>query len=170
MLRKAIIKSADVTIDGVSVAQLAEEELYVIMNLSKDRIAPDLLGVDSGGRLMKLADYSGKVVMLVFWNGHGDDGERLIEWVNTLSKDTRFEGKAFEVVGVNNNLREDLRKMQASGKVGWPNFSDPENKLAEIYRMSNWPTCYVLGPDRKIHYSGAIGTFAELTAAALLQE
>ena len=170
MIRKAIVKSADVTVDGISMAKLAEEELYIIMNLSKDRIAPDFEGSDSGGRSMKLSDYSGKVVMLIFWNTMDNDASGLIQWVKALRKDDRFAGKEFVVVGVNNNLRTELRTLQADGKVDWPNFSDPQNKLAEKYRLSAWPTCYVLGPDRKIHYIGNIGPFAELTAAALLSE
>ncbi|BCX49984.1 hypothetical protein HAHE_38920 [Haloferula helveola] len=170
MLRKAIIDSADVEVDGVSMAQLAEEELYIIMNLSKGQVAPDLEGVDSGGRPMKLSDHSGNVVLLVFWNSAGEGADGLIEWVSAMRKDERFAGKSFEVVGVNSDPREELRKMQAAGTVDWPNFSDPSNDLGKQYRVGVWPTAYVLGPERKIHYVGAMGTFAELTAAAVLDE
>jgi len=39
-LRKAIIQSSDVELNGVTVAKLAEDELYVIRFLSKGRVAP----------------------------------------------------------------------------------------------------------------------------------
>lgn len=170
MLRKAIIDAADVELANTTVAELAEEELYIIMNLSKGQTAPELTGEDSGGRPMKLSGFSDKVVLLVFWNSGGDGPDALIEWVNALRKDSRFEGKEFEVVGVNCDPRESLREMQADGRVSWPNFSDPGQELAKTYRVGSWPVAYVLGKDRKIHYVGSVGTFAELTAAAVLSE
>jgi peroxiredoxin len=170
MLRKAIIDAADVKVDQTTVAALAEEELYIITNLSKGTVAPELEGEDSGGRPMKLSAHEGKVVVLVFWNSSGEGPEGLLEWVSALRRDERFVGKPFEVVGVNTDLREDLREMQAKEQVDWPNFSDPTAELARVFRVASYPTAYVLGPDRKIHYIGPMGTFAELTAFAVLDE
>lgn len=170
MLRRAIIDAADVTIDGVSVAEMAEEELYIIMNLSKGAVAPELDGVDSGGRPMKLSQYAGKVRLVIFWESYGDQANGLIEWVGALRRDERFAGKEFEVIGVHTGPNSELRKVQSSGKVEWPNFSDVDGKLAKAYRIGMRPTAYVLGPDRKIHFIGATGTFAELTAAAILSD
>jgi peroxiredoxin len=169
MLRKAIIDSADVVIEGSSVAEMAEDELYIIMKLSKGRVAPDLVGVDSGGRAMSLSDFSGKVVLLLFWNSGNGSPDAIIEMVRAIRADERFAGKSFEVVGVNNDSREALRDMQQQKNVDWPNFSDPENLLGKEYRVGNWPLAYVLDGERKIHYFGAMGTFAELTAAAVLE-
>jgi peroxiredoxin len=169
MLRKAIIDAADVMIDGSSVAQMAEDELYIIMNLSKGRVAPDLNGVDSGGRPMTLSSFSGKVVLLLFWNSGVDGPETLIEMVKSVRADDRFKGKAFEVVGVNGDPKDVLRELEGKGEVDWPNFSDPENQLGQQYRVGSWPLAYVLDGERKIHYFGAMGTFAELTAAAVLE-
>lgn len=169
LLRKAIIDAADVEVEGVSVAGLAEEELYIIMNLSKGRQAPDLVGVDSGGRPMKLSDHTGKVLMLVFWNSRGDGVEELARMLRATREDERFRGGRFEVIGVNSDPVETLRGLQAEGSVDWPNFSDPENALGKQYRVGVWPLVYVLGTDRTIHYIGSPGTFAELTAAAVLQ-
>lgn len=170
MLRRAIIDSADVQIGTVTVAQLVREELYIINNLSKGVVAPNLEGLDSAGRPMKLADYTGKVVMLVFWNSVSGSEQGVLELAKALRKDPRFAGKKFEVVGVNSDSTKSLWKRQNAKELDWPNFSDPDNQLGKIYRVGNWPLVYVLGPDRKIHYVGAMGTFAELTAAAVLSE
>ncbi|MCU0796705.1 MAG: peroxiredoxin family protein [Akkermansiaceae bacterium] len=170
MLRKAIIDAADVKLDQTTVAALAEEELYIITNLSKGTVAPDLEGQDSGGRPMKLSETDGKVRVLVFWNSTGEGPDGLLDWVSALRRDERFVGKPFEVVGVNTDLREDLRKLQADGRADWPNFSDAKAELSRVYRVASYPTAYVLGPDRKIHYVGPMGTFAELTAYAVLDE
>ncbi|MGB6222416.1 peroxiredoxin family protein [Haloferula sp.] len=171
MLRKAIIDAADVVIDGSSVAKMAEDELYIIMNLSKGRVAPDLNGVDSGGRPMKLSDYSGKVVMLLFWNSGNEGADGVIDMIRSVRADERFAGKQFEVVGVNSDSRETLRDLQQrpTAPVDWPNFSDPENKLGNEYRVGSWPFVYVLNGEREIRFFGALGPFAELTAAAVLE-
>ena len=170
MLKKAIIESSDVEVNGVSVAKLAEDELYIIRFLSKGREAPDLTGSDSGGRPMKLSDYQGKTVVLLFWRSEEVGTEELCEMVKKIR--TRFAAakKPFEVVGVNRDPQASLRQLQASGLVDWPNFSDPDGKLTAEYRVGVWPLAYVLDGTRKIHYTGAMGSFVELTASAVMSE
>jgi peroxiredoxin len=167
-LRNAIIKSADVEVDGVSVSKLAEDELYIIRYLTKGRVAPDLQGFDSAKRPLSLADQKGKVVVLLFWNSSLPDTARLLQL--SASMEEKFKGKPFVLIGVNNDPVEKLRAMQADGSVKWPNFSDPENKLSTEYRVGSWPLAYVLDGERKVHYAGAPGSFVELTADALLQQ
>ena len=169
LLRKAIIDSAEVEINGASVAKLAEDELYIIRFLTKGRIAPDLSGTDSGLRPMKLSDYKGKVVVVLFWNGSVPEAARVLEMATAMGK--KFADKPFAVIGVNNDSTADLRKMQKQADlVTFPNFSDPQNHLAQEYRIGVWPLAYVLDGDRKIHYAGPPGSFVDITAAALLGE
>lgn len=165
-LRKAIIQSSDVDFDGTPVAKLAEDELYIIRFLTKGRVAPDLVGVDSGGRPLMLSSLKGKVVVLLFWNSNVPDARRVVEI--TTAMEEKFKGKPFAIMGVNNDPLDKLRALEADNTVPWNNFSDPENKLAREYRVGSWPLVYVLDGDRKIHFAGAPGSFAELTADALL--
>lgn len=166
-LRKAIIESADVELNGTTVAKLTKDELYIINNLAKGREAPDLVGTDSGMRPLKLADFKGKVVVLLFWNSGMEEAARVLEMTTALEK--KFAGKPFALIGVNNDPVENLREMQKQRDlVTFPNFSDPQNLLAHEYRVGLWPLVYVLDGDRKIHYAGPPGSFVELTAAALL--
>ncbi len=167
-IRKAIIQSAEVQLDGATVAKIAEDELYIITYLTKGRIAPDLVGVDCSNKPMTLSNHKGKIVVLVFWNSNVPDALRLVQITTAL--ETRFKGKPFVVIGVNNDSLEKLRTLQSDGTVPWLNFTDPENKLAQQYRIGSWPLVYVLDGERKIHYSGAPGSFVELTAEALLAE
>ena len=189
-LRKAIIQSSDVVIgssrrivgtrfveDGVegivagggtTVAKLAEDELYIISHLSKGRIAPDLSGTDSGGRPLKLSDHKGKVIVLLFWNNTMPDGFQVVKITAAMAK--KFQNRPFIVIGVNSDTVKELRDLEADGTIPWINFSDPTNKLAEQYRVGVRPLVYVVDGERKIHYAGAPGSFAELTADALLSE
>jgi peroxiredoxin len=167
-LRKAIINSSDVDLNGVTVAKLAENELYLIRYLAKGRVAPDISGVDAAGRPLKLSDMKGKVVLLLFWSSTIQESDRVIQMTASMVK--KFNDRPLVVLGVNHDSLEILRSMEAEGTVNWRNFSDPENKLADEYRVTSWPTVYVLDGERKIHYIGTQGTFAELTAEALLSE
>jgi peroxiredoxin len=168
-LRKAIIQSSDVDLGGgLTVAKLAEDELYIIRFLSKGRIAPDLTGLDSAGNAMKLSTYAGKVVILTFWSSTDPEAERAMQMTSELAQ--KFEGRPVVVIGVNHDPLDKLRSLQADQTVTWPNFTDSEKKLATEYRVASWPAVFVLDGERKIHYVGTPGSFAELTADALASE
>ena len=167
-LRKAIIQSSDVNLGGTAVAKLAEDELYIIRFLTKGRVAPDLSGTDSAGRPLKLSDHKGKVIVLLFWGSTIQDAAKVVSITAEMAK--KFHDRPFVVIGVNHDPLEKLRALEADGTVTWPNLSDPANKLAAEYRVGSWPLVYVLDGERKIHYSGSPGSFAELTAEALLSE
>jgi peroxiredoxin len=167
-LRKAIIQSSDVELHGTTVAKLAEDELYIIRFLTKGRVAPDLVGVDSAKRPLSLSANKGNVIVLIFWNSNVPDAKRLVEFTTAMEK--KYKGQPLAILGVNNDTVEKLRALQADGTVPWTNFSDPENKLAKDYRVGTWPLAYVLDKERKIHYAGAPGSFAEITAEAILAE
>jgi peroxiredoxin len=167
-LRKAIIQSSDIDLDGISVAKLAEDELYIIRFLTKGRVAPDLTGMDVANRPLTLSTHKGKVIVLLFWNSNVQDADRVVEITNGMNR--KFRGRPLVIIGVSNDPLEKLRSMQADGTVTWTNFPDPENKLAAEYRVGSWPLVYVLDHERKIHYAGAPGSFVELTAEALIGE
>jgi peroxiredoxin len=168
LIRKAIINSADIEIDGASVAKIAEDELYVIRFLTTGKVAPDLSGTDSGGRPMKLSDYQGKTVILMFWNSGMPEFDRTLEMAAAWEK--KFAGKPLVIVGVNNDPTETLRNLQANGRVTWPNFTDNTNLLADEYRIAARPLVFVLDGERKIRFLGTPGSFVELTAEAILSE
>lgn len=167
-LRKAIIDSSDVDLGGITVAELAKDELYVINNLTKGRTAPDLSGIDAAGRPLKLSDFTGKVVILVFWSATDPESERLVNMANEWTR--KFANRGAVVLGVNHDRLDRLRTLEADDTVLFRNFSDPSKDLARAYRIGSWPLVYVLGKDRGIAYAGAPGSFAELSAEALLAD
>ncbi len=169
-LRTAIIQSSKVEIEGSTVADIAENELYIINNLTKGRPAPDLHGIDSSGRAIKLSNYKGKVILLLFWGSQMQEADRVIEMTSRMA--AKFRGRPAVIIGVNYDSLKELRKLEgaAGSQITWASFSDPTNKLSEQYRVHSWPLAYVLDVDLKIHYAGAQGSFAELTVEALLSE
>lgn len=169
LLREAIIHSADVTLEGdLTVASVAEEELYIILNLTRGRTAPDLTGTDSAGRAMKLSDHAGKVIVLVFWSAGDANAREVIEFFNAMQ--VRMRGRPVEILGVNIDDTAVLRPIEADGTITWRNFSDPGARVAHDFRITSTPVCFVLDKERVIHHIGQPGSFIELTALALLEE
>ncbi|MEN9535195.1 MAG: hypothetical protein RIR37_468 [Verrucomicrobiota bacterium] len=167
-LRKAIIQSSDVKIGEVSVADIAEDELYIIRNLTKGRVAPNLVGTDAAGRALALESTKGKITMLLFWNSEMPESDRVLEITNNTLR--KFKGRPFTIIGVNHDPLAKLRSIEADQITSWKNFSDPNMKLAREYRINALPHVLILDGERKIHYSGVPGSFAEITAEALLSE
>lgn len=165
-LKEAIIKSADVKVGKLTVAEVARDELYKIQNLTKGRIAPDIVGLDSANRPLSLKEFRGKVVMLVFWSSWDAEAARVLE---ILRKSTESKaGKPFAVLGVNRDTLANLRALKADNIVTWRNFSDPKQDIAKTYRLAAWPYCLVLDKEGVIAYRGAPGSFADAVANNLL--
>lgn len=166
-LKKAIIQSADAAFAGKTVADVARDELYVINNLTKGREAPDLTGMDSGGKSLRLSDFRGKVVYLLFWSSTMPERDRVLRMVADAKR--RYVGKPVEVVGVNLDPIATLRAMEADGSVPWRSFSDATGALAGQYRVASLPQVFLLDGERKVRYAGLPGSFADLTCDALLE-
>jgi len=168
LIREAIIHSADVVVhEQTTVAEVAEEEIYIIRNLTRGRTAPDLTGIDSAGRPMKLSDHAEKVLIVLFWSAADPNAREIIEFAAALQG--RMRGKPVELIGVNIDPTATLRPMEADGRVTWRNFSDPEGELAREFRIGSPPLCFVLDQKRTIQQIGPPGPFIEFTAIALLE-
>ncbi|MCP5535976.1 MAG: TlpA family protein disulfide reductase [Akkermansiaceae bacterium] len=166
-IREAVIKSADVKVGNVTVADIARDELFKINNLSKGRTAPDIVGVDSGNRPLKLSDFRGKVVMLVFWSSWDPDASRSLELLRKSAASKASQ--AFLILGVNRDSLTNLRSLEADRIVTWRNFSDPNQEIAKHYRIGSWPHCMVVDQEGVIQYRGVVGAFADAVASDLLQ-
>jgi peroxiredoxin len=165
-LRKAIILASDETVGEKKVSEIAADELYVIRFLAKGRIAPDLSGTDVSGRVIRLSDLKGKIVVLLFWDAKSPDTDRIIGLTNQMVE--KHQGKPVTVIGITPESHDRIRALQADGSIKWNNIIDPTEKLSKEYRITSRPAVLVLGTDGKIEYTGLPGSFAELTVDALL--
>lgn len=67
-LETAANKYADVAYGRAgTVGEMARGELFELRNLAIGKVAPDIEGEDLDGKVFKLSDYRGKVVVLDFW-------------------------------------------------------------------------------------------------------
>ena len=165
-LRAAIIKSADQSVGGTTVADIASDELYVIRYLTKGREAPPLSGTDVAARPVRLSDLKGRTVVLIFWDATSSETDRIIGLTNQLV--TKYKDRPVTVLGVTPESAERIRTLQGDGSILWNNISDPTEKLAKEYRIKSRPAVFVMDAEGKIQYTGLPGSFVELTVDALL--
>lgn len=165
-LRKAIIQASDQKIGDTSVADIVTDELYVIRFLAKGRIAPELSGTDVGGRVVRLSDLKGKIVILLFWDAKSAETDKIIALTNQLAE--KYEGKPVAILGVTPESLDRIRALQADRSIKWNNIIDPADKLAAEYRIAARPAVLVLDEKGTIEYTGLPGSFVELTVDALL--
>ncbi len=164
-IREAIVKSDKVKVGDVTVSDLAKDELYQINYLTTGRTAPELAGTDASGLSVKLSDYRGKVVMIVFWSGKSPYAEQTVKILNDTKR--KRENKPFVILGVNSDSYSSLRRMEASGNITWKNISDSRQTLAKQYFIRTQPYCMVVDQQGIIRYRGIVGSFATAIADGL---
>jgi len=165
-LRQAIIESADRSVGGRSVADIASDELFLIRYLSKGRTAPALSGTDVGDRVVKLSDFRGRIVILLFWDAKSPETDKVIGLTNQLVE--KFNDKPVTVLGVTPEEITRIRELQGTKAIMWNNIYDPSEKLSAEYRISSRPSVFVIDAEGVIQYTGLPGSFVELTVDALL--
>ena len=167
-VKKAIIQSNDVPAGQTTVGKMAEDFLFGVMNLEKGMQAPDILGWNIQEQAMRLRDFKGKPVMVVFWHTRMQAAEETMTFLRKVEE--RLGKRGLVVLGVASENRESLRAMVKDGSVTWQNWLDEEGKIAKLYQIKNYPSCWVLDGEGKVQFEGVPGAFAELTAEALVKE
>ncbi|MGJ8656279.1 MAG: peroxiredoxin family protein [Akkermansiaceae bacterium] len=169
LVKEAIINSADAKVAGTSVGEIAMEMVHRLKNLSKGCTAPEISGVDSSGVPVNLAQYKGKVVMLVFWSSFDLPVEQTIELLSFMRNvEKQYAGQDFALIGVNKDQLANLRELEKEAQTSSKNISDPQQQIFNQYRVGNPPHTYVIDQQGRIRFTGVVGSFATLTVEALL--
>ncbi|MDP0491937.1 MAG: redoxin domain-containing protein [Verrucomicrobiota bacterium JB023] len=168
LIEKAIINSAQADAAGMPVAERAQALIKQITTLEKGMQAPDLLGWNVSGDALRLSDYRGKPVALVFWHARMQAAEETVEYLRGIQE--RLVPKGIVVLGVACESTTALRSYVKEGTVTWENFVDPKSELAKIYQVNRYPMAWVLDQNGRVAYRGVPGAFMDLTAEALLKE
>jgi thiol-disulfide isomerase/thioredoxin len=144
-----------------TLGERAAAELFELVQLSPGKIAPEIEGTDLGGAKLKLSDYRGRVVLLVFWASWCGPCMAEVPHERSLLLD-RYKGRPFAVVGVNGN--EDpaaARRAAADKRIVWRSFSNgPDGAYGPINSAWNvrfLPTVYVIDDLGTIRHVGLEG-------------
>ena len=114
--------STDIRASGAG-GQEAEARLDELLNPAVGKPAPEIDGVDFHGMPLKLSDYQGKVVVVVFWGSWCGPCMALVPHERELVE--RLKGQPFALLGVDCEEDKDTaRGVMARERMTWPNWFD----------------------------------------------
>lgn len=155
-----------------NLGRAAEAELFEMRHLAVGKTVPDLEADDTEGKLLKLSDYRGKIVVLVFWGTWCPHCMAMVPTERALVK--RYEGQPFAMVGVNSDIDLDkLKPALVKHGITWRSFYDgptAEGPIATRWNVQGWPEVYVLDAKGVIRFRGVRGEQLEKAVAELMKE
>lgn len=123
---------------------------------------------DLQGRTHRLSDYRGKVVLVNFWATWCPPCVKEIPSLGRLYD--RLRERGFEVLAVDvGETVEQVQTFMAERPVDFPVLVDPEGTTVQPWRISAFPSNFVVGTDGRIQlsYYGALEWDAEEVASKI---
>ena len=155
-LERIMAEFRDVPLGGKTLGAMAEDQLYVLKNLSIGSKAPNIEGKDANGNSLKLSDFEGKVVVLDFWADWCPHCVAMYPLERRLVKQLAKE--PFALLGINTDGLERLQELIEKQTVTWQNWHDGQRgPITEQYRVESFPTLFVLDHDGIIRYRDVRG-------------
>ncbi len=104
----------------------------------------------SGDSINFPSGLKGKYILLDFWSINcAPCIQEIKEYYIDIYK--RYGGTEFEIVGIADNLPDDLAKFIRSNNIKWIIIPDGEQKsIQKIYRINHYPTLYLISPEGNI--------------------
>ena len=124
--------------------------MILVLELAIGKAAPEIVGTDENGKPLKLSDYRGNVVVLVFWASWCGPCMEQVPHEVALAK--RLSGKPFTILGVNlDRTLAAARTMIEKEAIPWPNWCDGDpakpGPIFALYHVQSVPVVYVLDPN-----------------------
>jgi thiol-disulfide isomerase/thioredoxin len=150
--------AADKTPSG-NLPKAAESLLFEIRHLSVGKAVPEIDGWDTDDKPMKLSEYRGKVVLLMFWATWCGPCMAMVPHERDLVQ--RYAGRPFAIVGVNGDAditygpkgeqvdnRALVKDVMKRERITWRSFKDylPEGKeqISQRWNVRGWPRIYLI--------------------------
>ena len=156
--------------DKGTLGKFATAKLDEVTNIVEGKPAPEINGVDVEGKPLKLSDYRGKVVVLVFWGSWCGPCMREVPRERELAE--KFKGKPFALLGVNcKETKEAALKAIKAEKMTWPSWHDGEDgPIQSLYHIEHYPTMMVIDAQGIIRAKGLLGDGLDTFVEELLKE
>lgn len=120
---------------------------------------PDLLGQTLDGREIRLSEFKGKVVMLIFWKTWCDACRIELQQVKALMH--AYQNVLITVAVNMGEPNDTVRTFKRRYLLDFPVLVDPELKISAAYGIRFWPTTILINQQGRVHFTTA-GSEAEL--------
>ena len=152
---------------GYTLAALAKPELSELRRLTIGQPAPETIGEDLDGQPLKLSDYRGKVVAVVFW-GHCDGCRPDVETLRSVKE--QLANRPFAILGIfNDDHPEDAKSIAEEVGMNWPSFKEErDGPIATAWHSREWPSIWLLDQNGVIRQRGVRAGFLVKAAEQLL--
>ncbi len=161
---------ADVESPEGSFGELAEDEIYILENLSIGSKAPEVTATELTGKPVKLSSTLGKVVVLDIWATWCGPCKEMIPHERELVK--RLQGKPFALVGLSaDDDRQTVTEFIAEEPMPWTHWwTGPEGEALQTLRVQFFPTLYILDAKGVIRFKNLRDEELDKAVDALLKE
>lgn len=113
--------------------------------------APDFQFMDLEGKVHRLSDYRGRIVLLDFWAISCGPCQAAIPKLTAAY--AKYRDRGFEIVGINGDDSVDTLRPFLKGKgMFWPQTvqEKTDGPIHRLYRYDSWPLYYLVGRDGTI--------------------
>ncbi len=126
--------------------------------------APDFSALDTGGKIHRLSDYKGKLVVLE-WTNPGCPFVRKHYSGNMQSLQKEFTGKGVVWLAINSTETKNGDYLAPAKLAGWmgekqaaatATLMDESGKIGQSYGAKTTPHMYIISPQGQLVYAGAI--------------
>jgi peroxiredoxin len=161
----------DVEYMATTLGKAAGGELYELRNLGIGMPCPEIAGEDIDGKVFRLSDFKGKVVLVVFCGDWCAPCRGLYPHERSLVK--TMEGRPFVLVGVNSDDdRGTPRRLMEDEQITWRSWWDDGGRFGRIatqFNVRGWPTIYAIDHKGLIRYKW-FGGPSDVAIEKLVQE
>ncbi len=137
----------------MSVALFAQEEdldaKYAADLLKPGTPAPEFVLSDINGNAVKMSQFRGKTVVLIFWASWCPDCRAEVPALKELQAKTDPDKVVFVSISSDRTV-EAWKKYVAENEMGGVQLYKDKSKVSEDYHVKWIPSQYVIGPDGKV--------------------
>jgi peroxiredoxin len=129
--------------------------------------APDFSAIATDGRVIRLSNLRGKVVVLDFWATWCPPCRVMIPHERELVK--KRAGKPFVFLGISaDEDLDELRQVMTTERITWPTIHAGGSPLLRQYGITHLPTIFVLDRDGVIRFKDVRGAGLKRAVDGLL--